>query len=203
VKISWSPPPPRKGLAGEWDKFIGPGATTAEIWLQMGAALFGGLGVVLYAALQGLDWNTWQYIVAAILAFDLCGGVVTNATSTAKRWYHRSEQDFARHMLFIAVHAVQIFLVAWLFRGLDWLYFAVIYGYLLVSAALVLRSPLYLHRPLAMLFWLGSLVPSFYIFAPTAGLGWFGPVLFLKLLVSHLLKEAPFRPEKHGVESGG
>ena len=34
--IRWIPPEPRKGLAGVLDKFVGPGATRAEIVLQFG-----------------------------------------------------------------------------------------------------------------------------------------------------------------------
>ncbi|MFZ0613588.1 MAG: hypothetical protein WAM73_15220 [Desulfobacterales bacterium] len=55
-----------------------------------------------------------------MLAFDIVGGVTTNATSSAKRWYHRSGQTALNHMGFIALHLLHIFLVAWLFRKLDY-----------------------------------------------------------------------------------
>ena len=35
MKISCNPPAPRKGLSGSWDRFVGPGATQAEEWLQL------------------------------------------------------------------------------------------------------------------------------------------------------------------------
>ncbi|WP_462323105.1 hypothetical protein [Halochromatium sp.] len=90
--IDWYVPQPRTGLAGALDKFIGPGATTAELLLQILAPLVAALAAPLYAALSGEDWSWFQYLLCAVLAFDMVGGVVTNATSSAKRWYHRDGQ---------------------------------------------------------------------------------------------------------------
>ena len=191
----WTPPEPRKGLAGAWDRFVGPGATRAENWLMVGSAFVGGLSVPLYAALTGLGWSALQLVVAGLLAFDLVGGVVTNATSAAKRWYHRAGQGFAQHFTFIAVHAVQLFLVAWLFRGGDWAFFGALYGYLLAATLIILRTPLYRQRPVALLLYSGAILINSYVFTPTAGLEWFIPIFYLKLLVSHLLKEVPYRSE--------
>ncbi|MBU0493985.1 MAG: hypothetical protein KKA73_30165 [Chloroflexi bacterium] len=198
MNISWEPPEPRTGLAGAWDRFVGPGATPAELWLLFGTAVTAGIAAPLYAIAANLGWDPLQLVVAGLLALDLAGGVVTNATSTAKRWYHREGQGFAQHLGFVAIHAVQILLVAWLFRGLDWAFFLAMYGYLLAAAIVVLRVPLYLQRPVAVLLYAGALLLNAYAFPPTPGLEWFAPVFFLKLLVSHLLKEAPYRPESEG-----
>ena len=35
MHISWTPPPPRAGWRGLWDRFIGPGATGAELTIQL------------------------------------------------------------------------------------------------------------------------------------------------------------------------
>lgn len=194
TQIRWEPPEPREGLAGAWDKFVGPGATPAEIWLQAVLATAAGIAVPVYAILNDLGWTTVQLVVAGLLAFDIIGGVITNATSTAKRWYHREGQGFRQHFGFVAIHAVQVLLVAWLFRGGDWIFFGVMYGYLLTAAWIILRTPLYLQRPVALVLYCGTILLGTYAFAPTAGLEWFIPFFFLKLLVSHLLKEAPFHP---------
>lgn len=197
MKISWTPPEPRAGLAGEWDKFIGPGATRAELWLQW----LGTVGLTAVLALininqrRQLGWSTWQWLIFLLFAFDLSGGIITNATSTAKRWYHRAGQRFVDHLGFVAVHGLHLALVAWLFRGGDWPYFVVYYGYLLVATAVILRTPLYLKRPLALLLYSGTLLLNSSIILPTAGLGWFIPFFFLKLLVAHLIPEAPFQPD--------
>ncbi|MHA1379184.1 MAG: hypothetical protein ACTSRG_12450 [Candidatus Helarchaeota archaeon] len=36
---------------------------------------------------------------------------------------------------------------------------------------------------------------NLYIFTPTIGLEWFVPVFFCKLLIAHILREEPYRPE--------
>ncbi len=196
MQINWIPPEPRRGWLGEWDKFVGPGQTLAELWLILAPSLLAGLAAPLYALKSGLGWTTIQLVVAGLMALDLTGGVVTNATATAKRWYHRSGQGWKQHLGFIAVHALHIALVAWLFRGGDWLYFGIYYACLLAASLVITRSPLYLQRPLALLLLVGVLLVNFYALPPIPGLEWFVPIFFLKLLVSHLLKEAPYTPRQ-------
>jgi hypothetical protein len=180
-------PPPRRGILGALDRFIGPGATPAEIWLQFAPALLAGMAAPAYALLRHLGWSGGQLVVAGLLAFDLTGGIVTNATASAKRWYHRQGQGFGRHFAFIASHVIHIFVVAWLFRSLDWAFFTIASAYLVAAAAVILRTPRYLRRPAAFLLYGVALLLSIYILRPTPGLEWFLPFFYLKLLVSHIL----------------
>lgn len=194
-QIDWVPPTPRVGLAGAWDRFIGPGATSREEWLQLvgGLVLTAALLLLLHRQGHLAQWSTAQIIVVVLLIFDLFGGVITNATTAAKRWYHRAGQEGLRaHLPFIAVHGVHLLLIALLFRQGDWAYFGVLYGYLVFAAIILVRSPLYLQRPLGMTLFCGSLLLGTYVFPPSPGLEWFVPLFYLKLLISHLLKEAPF-----------
>jgi hypothetical protein len=184
-------PPPRTGLVGYWDKFIGPGATRAEIWVSLVPALSAAVGVLVYAARAGLGWSITQQCIAALLAFDLTGGVVTNATRSAQRWYHRSGQGLQQHLFFVVLHTMHVFLVAWLFRSMDWIFFGVVTGYLLLSAIVVLITPRYLQRAVALLSTCGAIVLGFYLLPPTFDFEWFIPFLFLKLIVSHLVPETP------------
>ena len=137
----------------------------------------------LYALTLPIDWNPWQLGQIAILGFDLVGGVLTNATAAAKRWYHRPGQGWRQHMIFVCVHLSHIGLVALVFRGMDWLFFAGVVIYLLAAAGLILRSPLYLQRPITLGLYSLALLGDRYLFAPTPGLEWFLPLFFLKLLV--------------------
>jgi hypothetical protein len=194
TQLEWTPPPPRPGFLGSWDRFIGPGATRAENILILGAAVAAGLALPLYAALRGLGWTALQLVVGGLVAADLAGGVVANAAGPAKAWYHRPGQGFRQHLGFVAVHIVDIALVAGLFRGLDWAYAAGVYGYLLLATIVVLWVPLYLQRPVALLLYGGAILLNAYLLPPTAGMEWFVPVLFLKLLVAHVPRETPFRP---------
>ncbi len=192
--IDWNYPPPRPGWRKEIDTFLGPGTTRAELTLEWIVSLAGGLGMLAYALLQPLGWNGWQTAVAVLLAFDLAGGVVTNATSSAKRWYHRPEQGFRQHFTFVAVHGIHLILVAWLFRAGDWAWALSWFAFLMAASALILAIPLYLQRPLAFSLFGSGLLLWLYLDAPIPGLEWFIPVFLLKLLVSHLLREEPYRP---------
>ncbi len=148
-------PAPRSGLAGEWDRFIGPGATRAELALILGSALVGSAAVAIYAL--------WQDLVR-------------------------------QHFAFVVLH-VHPFLVAWLFWDGDWTFGLVVYGYLLLATLLILRTQLYLRRPVAMALTIAGLGIGLVTFPPAPGMAWFVPVFYLKLLVSHLLREWPYSPE--------
>jgi hypothetical protein len=101
-------------------------------------------------------------------------------------------------MGFVCVHFIHIGLVALLLRGGAGLFFAGVSSYLLLAAGLILASPLYLQRPVALGLYGLALLGDRYLFVPTPGLEWFLPLLFLKLLVSHLLKETAYRPGDRG-----
>ncbi|MEJ2599475.1 MAG: heparan-alpha-glucosaminide N-acetyltransferase domain-containing protein [Anaerolineales bacterium] len=196
--INWNYPQPRFGFNGAIDKFFGPGTTKAEAWIEAAFCVGAGIAMPIYAFANGFNWSLIQYILATWLAFDLVGGIITNATSSAKRWYHREGQGFQERYAFIALHVVYILLVAWLFRSMDWLYFGILAIYLLGAALIILKIPLYLQRPIAFGALAISLLVNYYVFSPTLGLEWFVPFLFFKLLVSHALREEPYRPLSEG-----
>jgi hypothetical protein len=192
MAISWRPPAPRAGWNGALDRFIGPGATAAELWLQLLGTL--GLTALLgFSLWQGGPFTAPQVCLLALLAFDLSGGVVTNATSAAKRWYHRPGQGPREHLAFVLPHGAHLALLAWLFPSVGWPFALLCFLYLAGGALAVLRTPLYLQRPVALLVYAGGLLLNLAL-APPQALAWVAPLLFLKLLVAHLLKEAPFQP---------
>eukprot|EP00567_Pseudictyota_dubia_P005053 CAMPEP_0197453530 /NCGR_PEP_ID=MMETSP1175-20131217/35213_1 /TAXON_ID=1003142 /ORGANISM="Triceratium dubium, Strain CCMP147" /LENGTH=199 /DNA_ID=CAMNT_0042986845 /DNA_START=90 /DNA_END=689 /DNA_ORIENTATION=- len=187
------------------DCFIGPGATTAELVLQFGAAVVVGVGCLLVFRETQPDVSPQKNVIVALIGLDMAGGIITNSTSAAKRWFHRPGQGFKEHMSFIAIHALQIATVAFQFvanEGEKWLYFGLVYFVLLVSAAIVLIVPSYLQRPTAMTL-VATLIPASMSkqVPQTPGMEWFLPLLFIKLLVSHLVKETPFRPDVKAKQS--
>ncbi len=204
MKLETSHPPthlsprlsPRTGWEGWLDSLIGPGATPAEMALQFVPAVGAAIAAPLYASTLSIDWTLWQLLAIAILGFDLVGGVLTNATAAAKRWYHRPGQSWRQHLSFTSLHLFHLGLVALLFRGGDVLFFAGVSSYLLLAAGLIVASPLYLQRPIALGLYGLALLGDRYLLTPTPGLEWFLPLFFLKLLVSHLLNETayPARP---------
>jgi hypothetical protein len=79
---------------------------------------------------------------------------------------------------------------------MDWGFLVLVGLYLLGSAFIVLKNPLYLRRPLAFGLLAFSFLLNTYALEPTPGLEWFVPFLLLKLVVAHLLREEPYRPEE-------
>ena len=195
MSINGNCPPLRSGFPGLLDRITGPGATTAELLIQFITPAIFALAAPIYAQNLAVDWTPWQLGLISLLGFDLVGGVLTNATSSAKRWFHRPGQTWQHHLAFVSIHIVHIFLVALLFRGSDWVFFAIASSYLIGASILILQTPLYLQRPVALGLYGLALLGNSYLFKPTVGLEWFLPLFFLKILVSHLLRETTYSPE--------
>jgi hypothetical protein len=84
--------------------------------------------------------------------------------------------------------------VAWLYLRFDLVWLLIAATYLLFSAIVILSVPPYLQRPVALAAYACALLLSMYALARPLGLEWFLPLFCLKLLVSHLPKEEPYRP---------
>jgi hypothetical protein len=177
---------PRKGLAGFWDTFMGPGTTRVDNGLILGAALGGMAAQVGYALLLPLPWSSLQILIAAVLALDLWGGVVANALPPARRWYHRPGQGPRQLLSFTAVHAFHPAVLVVFFRPGDWAFFAAVYGFLMLAAVIVVYSPPRVQQAVALLLTAVGCALLLTVFTPTPGLEWFIPVLYLKLLAGHV-----------------
>lgn len=188
--VNWAYPAPKDAL----DRFIGPGATRAEVALQLIPPCVMAAGLLGVAIVNDWGWSVVQLVVAGVLALDLVGGVITNATSAAKRWYHREGQGFRQHMIFILIHVLQPALVVLFFDAGTWPFLLGSFGYLVVASALILLTPLYLQRPLAALLLIVGFLLALYALPAPPGFEWFLPVYYTKLLSSHLLREEPYRP---------
>jgi hypothetical protein len=187
--INWGYPEPRNAL----DRFIGPGATPAELALQFIPTLIAAVGLPIFAINQAWGWSTVQLIIVGFLVLDMVGGVITNATSAAKRWYHREGQGLNAHMMFVLLHILQPTLVMVFFDRWNWQFVAGTFGYVVIAALLILATPLYLQRPLALLLTAGGIMLGLYVLPVPQYFDWFVPLYFIKLLVSHLLREEPYR----------
>jgi hypothetical protein len=163
MTINWKAPAPRSGLAGALDRFVGPGATSAEPALQFVFPIFATIAASLYASRAAESWTWLQHVACCALAFDTVGGVLV---------------------------------VSWLYLAFDVAWFVTAGGYLLCSAAVELSVPQYLQRPVALAVYACALLISIYVLRQLVGLEWFLPLFYLKLLVSHLPKEEPYRPSQ-------
>lgn len=179
---------PRAGLAGFVDRITGPGATRTELVLQFGIA-FGAAGAAAawYAVTEG--GSPWLIVLAAVFGFDQGGGVVTNATATAKRWFHRPGQGFVEHLGFVLLHIVHIAVISFLAMDAEWRYLAGASAVLVVGALVILLTPGRLKRPVAMAVYAVVLVSHRGFLPIPPGFEWFTSVFFLKLFVCHLVPE--------------
>jgi hypothetical protein len=76
----------RPGLAGHWDRFVGPGATTAE---TVGMLAFSAAGALCGAAGLDRDAALRHRLLMRAVAVDLWGGMWVNNTRSCVEWYER------------------------------------------------------------------------------------------------------------------
>lgn len=195
-RIDWLYPSPRKGLPGILDRFIGPGATKTEIVLQFAVPFCATIAAMYHLYRLEASFSLLQYVVCGLLALDITGGIITNSTSSAKRWYHRQGQGLNAHLGFSTLHVLHLVLVSYLFLEGNIIWATTGSFYLVGMSALILCVEPYLQRPIAMIAYSGSLILALYVLQVPTGLEWFLPLFYLKIFVCHLVKEEPYRPKK-------
>lgn len=195
VVVDWAIPETGGGWSGRIERFLGPGKTRAEQVVEVGGGLVG-LALVAWLILHTgahRQWSGLQNAVVAVAAVDLVGGVLTNATSSAKRWYHRVRPRASRaRLVFVASHVVHLLALALVVpHGVVW---AAVNGVLLLAGAgLVEAVPLEVRRPTATATWVVAVTINLVLLPLPPALAWVVPFFFLKLLVGHLVPEAPLR----------
>lgn len=194
VQISWEIPATRPGLAGRLERFMGPGKSRSESVVETLGLL--GCTLVLAAGLwtSGIarDMSTVQLLVAALAGLDLIGGVLTNATNAAKRWYHRAAPGARRaRLLFVSGHLIHLAAMGLVVLSGDLAWTLTNAALLLGGAVVVEFTPVHLSRPVAMAVLMAAVLVNLFWLPVPAALAWFAPLFFLKLLVCHLVPEAP------------
>lgn len=194
VNIQWD-------YDGKPDVLLGNGATKAEQTLTWAASLVVACLYVYYYATSALNWSFWQYLVAVIITSDVGGGVVANSLNSCKRFYHTPAKvsepryvHFAKnHLTFSALHIYPI-LIGLLYGTTHWFYGVFWYAFVMVGTVIILKTPLYLRRPVALFTILLALIVNVDFILPVPGFVWFAPALCLKILYGHLVREEPYRP---------
>lgn len=187
--------------AGKPDFLFGTGATRMEKGLVLSSSA---LGILLYAFFyfsHHLEWSWWQYIIAILIAMDVLGGLVANSLNSCKRFYHtptKPEEPWytpwlKNHLLFAILHVYPI-LVSVIFGKGNYFYGIFWYTWLVFAAFLIIKTPLYLQRPVAFLIITISLLLNFYFIPSVQGFEWLIPALYLKILYGYLVQEEPYRP---------
>jgi hypothetical protein len=194
VNIDWD-------YHGKPDALLGSGANRSEQVLVYAASLIGILLFLYFYLRQTWDWDWWGYLIAALIAADIFGGVVANALNSCKRFYHAplkvNEIGLTRLLknpyFFSTLHVYPL-LVALIYPSGDWLYGLAWYAALLISTVIVCRVPLYLQRPTSFFIIVMAVTGNLYIIDPVHGFEWLVPLLFFKIIYGHLVREEPYRP---------
>ena len=184
---------------GKFNFTAGFSPTKAESAIANYAALLA--PVVLYFAMwHELNWSILQYVVASVLALDMVGGVLTNSLGSMKRFLHSSQtlelnwlgKLVGNKFLFPAIH-LQVFAVPLCF-DVSWGYAFFWYGLMMASITFIHWLPQYIHRPVALLVVMLSIMLSQIVFVGPAGLEWLAAIYIIKLVLSHGVREEPYRP---------
>lgn len=192
-RIDWN-------YSGKPDALMGTGATRAEKMI----AYLGGLLVPLFLILLGVKgavhWTWWQWLIALAIGADISAGAVANALNSCKRFYHSPIQPGEERyrlvknpILFSAIHIYP--LILWLaFDRPNWLFGLAWYTLLIFATWAVEQFPLYLRRPAAVGMVVLVILVNAYLLQPIPGFEWMAPLLFLKIILGHTVKEEPYRP---------
>jgi len=184
--------------SGAFSFTTGFGATKAESAIANYAAVIAPI-MMYFLYWQHLSWTTLQIVVASLLALDMVGGVLTNSLGSMKRFLHTDQplalnklgQLVGSKFLFPAIH-LQLFAVPLCFDT-AWFYAFFWYGVMMASILLIHLVPMYLHRPVALLMVILSIIIAPAISSPI-GLEWLAPIFIIKLVLSHGVREEPYRP---------
>ncbi|MGW5067531.1 hypothetical protein ACWEQJ_15665 [Streptomyces cyaneofuscatus] len=201
LKVDWRIPPSPPGWTGRLERFMGPGRTRAESVVEAGGGI--AVALVLAAFLWRVDsrpdWSALQWAVVAVVGLDLIGGVLTNASNAAKRWYHRQNPRGRRSRLtFVGMHTLHLAAIGLVVLDGDWIWTLGNAAALLMGAVLVEFAPVALTRPVAMACYMAAVLLNLGWLEVPAALAWFAPLFFLKLLVCHLVAEAPLEAARPG-----
>ncbi len=154
---------------------------------QLDLLLVHGLGLSFAAALLlafGAELSLLQGAALFILAWDMTGGVIANATRSTNDWY--ADQSPWVRRIFVIAHIYQPLLAMWAFPRANPFVFIGLYLFVLVSALPLLNfnERPDVQKPLAM----GLLAAGLLLFsllpAGEPALAWFPLVYLVKLIYS-------------------
>lgn len=201
--VDWRPP------NGKGDPIFGAGATAAEKALANTVGLLGAATILAAGIVADADWNIVQYVLAAVIAFDVVGGVVANGLNSAKRDHHgppsaTASSGFGRlvsfPVVFTALHIHPI-VVGTFYPPHLWWWGPIWYVAILSGTVAVRAAPLYLERPTALGLCALAVLAATYIPAPELW-GWLPVMLMLKLVLAHAVQEEPYRPAQPATATG-
>ncbi|MFS0881259.1 hypothetical protein CHH83_12180 [Bacillus sp. 7586-K] len=188
--------------SGKTNLLFGTGANASERMIVWASSFVVPLFFLYAYFFKELQLTPLQLVIGLFVAVDIGGGMVANSLNSCKRFYHslnksesKIERMYKNHFLFSCLHIHPI--IIWLvFDPSNWENGLIWYGLFITAVLFVLKAPLYLKRPISMLMILLAIMINEYALYAIPGFGWLMPVLFIKIIYGHLVKEEPYRPIK-------
>lgn len=127
---------------------------------------------------------------------------MTNATNSAKRWYHPAGQPGrARRLIFISAHLTHLAAIGFLVLPFaehalsyrPWMWFLGNLILLYVLAVVIECTPLDIQRPMAFAAVLTAIFANLILFPTAVCLGYFVPLFYIKLPLCYLPLEAAWQ----------
>ncbi len=149
-----------------------------------------------------LQWSIGQYLLAVLIGMDIGAGAVANSLNSCKRFYHTPRRQTESRLVgwlknkffFSALHIYPLVVSLVWGNSTRWGY-GLIWYFALVSASwVILKIPLYLKRPAAILILIAVVILNGPVIPPITGFEWLAPLLFMKIILGHLVPEEPYRP---------
>ncbi|MDN5858265.1 MAG: hypothetical protein L0H84_06545 [Pseudonocardia sp.] len=179
----------RPGLAGYWDRFVGPRASRVEsagtLAAVAAAARWGDVGLA-----PGRGTRRGRALLR-LAAIDLWGGAWVNNTPACVRWYERRGQGPREHLGFAALHVLHPALIGWLdsadgrrSRRSATTWTLGHYAWMLGSAAVITNTPARRRLTTAAAATAAGLCLD-RLLGPSPAAPWFAPVYYTKLLIGH------------------
>lgn len=197
-------PPPREGLPGEWDKFVGPGATRWENAGTLGFAVVGATAAPAMVRRQRPGAGPLELAAASAMGLDIAGGAWCNETPSCKRWYHRAGSTRRGRVGFAALHLYP-FLAEFVSGRHQWHNAAISYSSLVGAAALLELASSERKRGVASGLYTAWLAATSIVAPPPSGYAWLPSLLGFKLLLGHGTPRGPLsalRRRRKGLAGG-
>lgn len=182
-----APRPGPSGPARPWDRMTGSGADRSATIAIIAATVFAILLAIGAAIGAEVSWRWWQWLLVLALSADLGSGLVANALTTTKRWYHRPHVAEWRRIAFTGLHLHLPLLALAIPDAIGMLAAWLGYLWLVGGATALLAVPDRLRLGVAICLTLLGTVLLARLIPLTGAIGWMPLALMLKLLVGHMV----------------
>lgn len=178
--------PPRQGLPGLLDRYLGPQANSVDRLRVLLAAL----GGLLLGALT-VDAEIWARAALALISAELCAGLMAQLNHAGKAWTHRPHQRTLRLVGFLLLQGLPLYIFVLLFRGDQPELLLSANALLYLGAAAVMVTPPAWQRAIGLVVLLAVMFCLQYLHGLPQEAAWFLPLFYARAFLAKLPAPRP------------